>query len=76
MKADILRYFCPTCGVPIVSIAPRYGPVSILKLGIYPKLPEPEWESFCEKKQKWEKPYEGTIQYKVASKGEKMPGSI
>lgn len=37
---------------------------------------EPEWESFVKDKQSWEKPFEGTIQYKGKSKGEKMPGSI
>lgn len=37
---------------------------------------EPEWESFVKDKQKWEKPFEGTVQYKDKSKGEKIPGSI
>jgi hypothetical protein len=36
----------------------------------------PEWESFVKDCQSWEKPIEGTIQYKQKSKGEKMPGSI
>lgn len=36
----------------------------------------PEWESFVKDKQEWEVPFEGTIQYKSKSKGEKMPGSI
>ncbi|OAL36101.1 hypothetical protein AYO20_04515 [Fonsecaea nubica] len=42
----------------------------------YPKLPVPEWESFASQRQSWEKPLEGTIQYKTKSFGEKMPGSI
>jgi len=42
-------------------------------LGLYR---EPEWESFAKDKQKWEKPFEGTVQYKGKPKGEKMPGSI
>jgi hypothetical protein len=37
---------------------------------------EPEWESFANDRQKWEKPFYGTVQYKGKSKGEKMPGSI
>lgn len=37
---------------------------------------EPEWESFAKDRQKWEKPFQGTIQYKSKSKGEKMPDSI
>lgn len=37
---------------------------------------EPEWESFAKDRQRWEKPIEGTVQYKGKSKGEKMPESI
>lgn len=37
---------------------------------------EPEWESFAKDRQRWEKPFEGTVQYKGKSKGEKMPDSI
>lgn len=37
---------------------------------------EPEWESFAKDRQRWEKPIEGTVQYKGKSKGEKMPESV
>jgi len=70
------RYFCQTCGVPIMSVTPMYKGKIVLKLGIYPKLPQPEWESFAERRQAWEKPLEGAVQYKTKSFGEKMPGSI
>ncbi|OCT49081.1 putative glutathione-dependent formaldehyde-activating [Cladophialophora carrionii] len=59
------RFFCQTCGVPIMSITPLYKGKVVLKLGLYPKLPVPEWESFAERRQHWEKPFEGTIQYKT-----------
>lgn len=70
------RYFCQTCGVPIMSVTPLYKGKIVLKLGIYPKVPHPEWESFAERRQAWEKPLEGAVQYKTKSFGEKMPGSI
>ncbi|MBV37023.1 MAG: hypothetical protein CMP47_16465 [Rickettsiales bacterium] len=31
----------------------------------YPKVPHPEWESFAERRQAWEKPLEGAVQYKT-----------
>ena len=58
-----------------MSISPLYKGKTILKLGLYPNLPAPEWESFCEKRQSWETPYPGTVQYKISSLKEKMPGS-
>ncbi|EXJ67512.1 uncharacterized protein A1O5_09525 [Cladophialophora psammophila CBS 110553] len=67
----VQRYFCQTCGVPIMSITPLYKGKIVLKLGLYPKLPVPEWESFASKRQSWEKPFEGTIQYKT--KGSQSP---
>ncbi|KAH0848257.1 hypothetical protein FOPE_02289 [Fonsecaea pedrosoi] len=70
------RYFCQTCGVPIMSVTPLYKGKVVLKLGLYPKLPVPEWESFASQRQSWEKPLEGAVQYKTKSFGEKMPGSI
>ena len=43
-----------------------------MKLGIFPKIPDPEWESFAIRRQVWEKPLEGTVQYKTRSFGEKL----
>jgi hypothetical protein len=43
-----------------------------LKLGIFKKIPEPEWESFAIRRQIWEDPLEGTVQYKTRSFGEKL----
>lgn len=41
----------------------------------YDKLPSPEWESFAEQRQTWESPLEGTMQFRIKSLAEKMPGS-
>jgi len=68
----VSRYFCKTCGVPIRSLTPLYKGKTVLKLGIYPKVPVPEWESFASNRQDWHKPYEGTTQFKTKSGGEKM----
>ncbi|KIX03027.1 uncharacterized protein Z518_06577 [Rhinocladiella mackenziei CBS 650.93] len=59
-----------------MSATPLYKGKVILKLGIYPEVPVPEWESFASQRQTWEKPLEGAVQYKTKSFGEKMPGSI
>jgi hypothetical protein len=57
---------------PIKSVTPVYKGKTVLKLGIYPRVPVPEWESFAIKRQGWEKPIEGCVQYKTKSLGEKM----
>jgi len=68
----VSRYFCKTCGAPIKSVTPVYKGKTVLKLGIYPRVPVPEWESFAVKRQDWEKPVEGCVQYKTKSLGEKL----
>ena len=37
----------------------------VLKLGIYEKVPHPEWEAFSIRRQEWERPVEGCVQYKT-----------
>jgi hypothetical protein len=53
-------------------VTPLYPGKTVLKLGIFPKIPTPEWESFASQRQEWERPLEGAIQYKTKSGGEKM----
>ena len=57
---------------PIKSVTPLYEGKTVLKLGIFPKIPTPEWESFSGDRQAWEKSLDGTVQYKGKSFGEKM----
>ncbi|KAI9050146.1 hypothetical protein LZ554_006287 [Drepanopeziza brunnea f. sp. 'monogermtubi'] len=66
------RFFCSNCGNPIKSVTPLYKGKTVLKLGIFPKIPTPEWESFTGSKQEWERTLEGTVLYKGKSFGEKM----
>lgn len=37
----------------------------VVKLGIFEKVPEPEWEQFAVRRQPWEKAFGGCIQYKL-----------
>ena len=57
---------------PIKSVTPVNQGKTVLKLGIYPRVPIPEWESFAIRRQEWEKPVEGCVQYKTKSMGEKL----
>jgi hypothetical protein len=59
-------------GSPIKSVTPNYTGKTVLKLGIFPKIPIPEWESFASQRHEWYQPLEGRIQYKTKSGGEKM----
>ncbi|ETN46712.1 uncharacterized protein HMPREF1541_00899 [Cyphellophora europaea CBS 101466] len=70
------RNFCGTCGCPIFSQTPVYKGKIILKLGLYPKLPVPEWESFVKDKQAWETPMPGTMQFTSKSGGDRVRGSL
>ncbi|KAH7360949.1 Mss4-like protein [Rhexocercosporidium sp. MPI-PUGE-AT-0058] len=45
------RFFCGICGNPIKSVTPLYEGKTVLKLGIFPKIPTPEWESFSDNRQ-------------------------
>lgn len=36
-------------------------------------MPRPEWESFAERRQAWEKPLEGAVQYKTKVKARPVP---
>ena len=37
----------------------------VIKLGIFEKVPRPEWEAFAVRRQEWEKPFDGLKQYKL-----------
>lgn len=37
----------------------------VVKLGVFEKVPEPEWEQFAVRRQEWEKSVEGCVQYKL-----------
>ena len=37
----------------------------VVKLGVFEEVPEPEWEQFAVRRQKWEVPVQGCVQYKL-----------
>jgi len=37
----------------------------VLKLGVFEKVPVPEWEAFAVRRQSWEKPLQGAVQDKL-----------
>jgi hypothetical protein len=50
---------------PIQSVTPTMEGKVILKLGMFERIPEPEWEAFAVRRQTWEKSFDGCIQYKL-----------
>ena len=57
---------------PIKSETPAYPGKVVLKMGIFPQIPQPEAESFAVHRQKWGQPYQGVQQYKTKPFGEKL----
>jgi len=55
---------------PIRSLTPLFEGKTILKLGIFPKLPKPAFETYVRNRQDWEQPLEGCAQYKGQAGGE------
>jgi hypothetical protein len=57
---------------PIKSMNEINKGKTILKLGIFEKVPAPEMECFVKDRQGWLKTLEGTTQYKIKLGGEKV----
>ncbi|KKY26691.1 putative glutathione-dependent formaldehyde-activating [Diplodia seriata] len=66
------RWFCGTCGNPIRSVVPSRKGKVILKMGIFPRIPAPECESFALHRHDWQGVHEGVDQYKIKIFDEKM----
>lgn len=41
------------------------GDKIVVKLGMFPMIPEPEWEAFAVRRQVWEAPLQNCVQYKL-----------
>ena len=67
--ANQLSYFSP---IKSETDATSQAGKTILKLGIFEKIPHPEFESFVKDRQPWIKQFEGTTQFKVKFGGEKV----
>ncbi|KAI0111252.1 Mss4-like protein [Nemania sp. FL0031] len=68
----VARSFCSVDGNPIKSETPLSPGKVIVKMGIFPRIPEPEMESFVMHRHPWEANLEGTVKYKFARGGEKL----
>jgi hypothetical protein len=54
---------------PIYSMTENFPGKIILKMGIYPRIPEPEFETFAEHRHDWQGTH-GIPQYKIRAGGE------
>ncbi|KAE9370957.1 hypothetical protein N431DRAFT_559984 [Stipitochalara longipes BDJ] len=67
------RWFCSRCGncmltksfSPIKSVTPTRPGVVIVKMGIFPRIPAPEFETFVLHRHEWQGQHENTIQFKI-----------
>ncbi|KAF2822479.1 hypothetical protein CC86DRAFT_330075 [Ophiobolus disseminans] len=66
------RCFCSECGNPIMSIAEIFPDMVILKMGIFPRIPKPECESFALHRHEWQGKHEGLVQYEIVRGGKKL----
>lgn len=57
---------------PVKSVVPAKPGMVILKMGLFPRIPAPEFESFAEHRHAWQGKHEGVVQYKTTAGGEKM----
>ncbi|KAH4060745.1 hypothetical protein HBI82_026220 [Parastagonospora nodorum] len=66
------RCFCGECGNPIMSIAEIFPTMVIVKMGMFPRIPQPECESFAAHRHEWQGKHEGLVQYEIARGGKKL----
>ncbi|KAF4464506.1 glutathione-dependent formaldehyde-activating [Fusarium albosuccineum] len=59
------RYFCSTCGCPVKSITPLLPGRVIVKMGMFPRIPAPEWETFALHRHDWQGKHEGVVQWRI-----------
>ncbi|KAF2154618.1 hypothetical protein K461DRAFT_275747 [Myriangium duriaei CBS 260.36] len=66
------RFFCGNCGNPIKSVTPAFPGKVIIKMGMFPRIPQPEAESFASHRHEWQGKHEGMDQYKIKLFQEKL----
>ncbi|KAH6340011.1 hypothetical protein HBI37_114820 [Parastagonospora nodorum] len=59
-------------GNPIMSIAEIFPTMVIVKMGMFPRIPQPECESFAAHRHEWQGKHEGLVQYEIARGGKKL----
>lgn len=72
MRTHILTDTIPALPRPVKSSTPASVAAGIvnMKLGIFPEIPAPEMEIFCNDRQVWSSPVAGAKRFKVDINGE------
>ncbi|KAI1263497.1 Mss4-like protein [Xylariaceae sp. FL1019] len=68
----VMRYFCREDGCPIKGETEQMPGMVILKMGLFPRIPAPEMESFVLHRHPWQVDLKGTIKYKTLRGGETL----
>ncbi|KAH7347041.1 Mss4-like protein [Pyrenochaeta sp. MPI-SDFR-AT-0127] len=66
------RCFCGSCGNPIMSIAEIYPTMVIVKMGIFPRIPDPECESFALHRHAWQGKHGDLPQFETLRGGKRL----
>jgi hypothetical protein len=57
---------------PIMSIAEIFPKMVIVKMGMFPRIPQPECESFALHRHEWQGKHGDMTQYEIARGGKKL----
>jgi hypothetical protein len=57
---------------PIMSIAEIFPKMVIVKMGMFPRIPQPECESFALHRHEWQGKHVDMTQYEIARGGKKL----
>ncbi|KAJ5287583.1 hypothetical protein N7478_003269 [Penicillium angulare] len=66
------RWFCSRCGNPVKSVTPVLAGKLVMKMGLFPRIPAPEFETFALYRHEWQGLHPGVDQYKIKAFGEKL----
>jgi hypothetical protein len=57
---------------PIKSVTPLYSGKVVLKMGLFPRIPAPEFETFALHRHEWQGLHRNVELYKIKAFGEKL----
>jgi hypothetical protein len=57
---------------PIKSETARYPDMYILKMGMFPQIPQPRFETFAAHRHEWQGVHPGVVQYATLLGGKKL----
>jgi len=66
------RFFCSKCGSPIKSDPKAFADKVVVRLGLFPHAPAPEFEAYGSRKYGWQGKIANVITYKEQIFGEKL----